>query len=55
MISQLALCYTGPKWADLGQNVVVLVRAWQKWAARLCGRLARGIRYNFNKLGFIIS
>jgi hypothetical protein len=47
MILRLTLYYTGPKWAVLRHTVVVLVGAWQKWPTRLCGRLARGVRYTY--------
>jgi hypothetical protein len=48
MISRVILLYTGPKWAVLRQNGVVLVGAWQKWCTNLCGARTREVRYNIS-------
>jgi hypothetical protein len=56
MISRVILLYTGPKWAVLRQNGVVLVGAWQKWCTNLCGARTREVRYkHFNLLSNTIS
>jgi hypothetical protein len=44
-MSRVILLYTGPKWAVLCQNGVVLVGAWQKCPANPCVRRARDVRY----------
>jgi hypothetical protein len=54
MISRLALYYTGPKWAVLRYNVVVLVGAWQKWPANLCGPRSCEVRYTVPNIPNII-